>query len=201
MGLFRKIFGNKKPDNGTDTLVKTSQMLDEDLYWQIINESLLNSNNQDEQQEYLTKHLQNLTPGEIIGFKLRTDKLLFDTYNPELWCAGYIINGGCSDDAFEYFRRWIISRGRDVFYNAKNNPDSLVTEISDEIDYYDFESLSEIPNDAFEAKTLSDIYEYIDEVNFRKIVGPYPEIKFNWEEEDPQSMQTICPKLFEKKWK
>jgi hypothetical protein len=27
----------------------------------------------------------------MIGFRLRTDKLLFDSYNPELWCAAYIV--------------------------------------------------------------------------------------------------------------
>ena len=170
-------------------------MLDEVLYWQIINDSILNSNTQEEQQNYLTKRLQTLSPSEIIGFKLLTDKLLFESYNSELWCAGYIINQGCSDDSFEYFRRWIISRGKDVFYKAKSNPDSLITEISEDIEYYDFESLNMIPDEAFEAKTSKDIYDYIDEVGFDEIVGKYPEIKFNWEEENPQSMQIISPKL------
>jgi hypothetical protein len=32
----------------------------------------------------------------MIGFRLRTDKT-FDSYNPELWCAAYIVSGGCSD--------------------------------------------------------------------------------------------------------
>jgi len=201
MGLFRNLFGNKKSVENTFVLTKTSQMLDEDLYWQIINESLLNSNTQEEQQNYLKKRLQTLSPSEIIGFKLLTDKLLFESYNSELWCAGYIINQGCSDDSFEYFRRWIISRGKDVFYKAKSNPDSLITEISEDIDYYDFESLNMIPDEAFEAKTSKEIYDYIDEVGFDEIVGKYPEIKFNWEEENPQSMQIICPKLYEKMMK
>src|SRR5690349_10122594 len=103
----------------SNNLTRTSEMLEENLYWQIIEDSLKNSENQDEQQEYLVNRLQELTPVEIIGFRLRTDKLLYDTYNSAMWCAGYIMNGGCSDDGFEYFRNWVISRGKDVYDKAK----------------------------------------------------------------------------------
>ena len=114
MGFLKKIFGSDNSNN----LTKTSEMLDENLYWQIVQESLNNSGTQDGQQEYLVKRLQNLNPKDIVGFRLRTDKLLYDTYNSEMWCAGYIINGGCSDDGFEYFRNWVVSRGKDVYYKA-----------------------------------------------------------------------------------
>ena len=36
-----------------------------------------------------------------------------------------MIHGGCSDDGFEYFRRWLVSRGRDVHEAALAEPDSL----------------------------------------------------------------------------
>ena len=36
------------------------------------------------------------------------------------------MNGGCSDDGFQYFRNWIISRGKEVYYAAKENPDNLI---------------------------------------------------------------------------
>src|ERR1044072_7914663 len=103
-------------------LTKTAEMLNEDLYWAIITNSLQNSEDQDEQEMYLISALKQLSPVEIVGFRLRTDKLLYDTYNSEMWCAGFIMNGGCSDDGFEYFRNWVISRGKDVYYKAKENP-------------------------------------------------------------------------------
>jgi len=201
MGFFKKLFGNNNSNDKKVDLVKSAEMLDEDLYWLIINESLSNSMTQDDQKEYLINRLQKLTTPEIIGFKLRTEKLCFDTYNSELWCAGFIINEGCSDDSFEYFRYWVISRGREVFYRAKENPDNLISEIIDEIDYYDFQDFNQIPDKAFEARTFKDIHHYIDEVNFEKLVGRYSKIKFNWSEEDPNSMQEICPNLFVKMWK
>src|SRR6185369_13592042 len=78
------------------------------------------------QENVLVMHLEKLSPEKIVGFRLRTDKLLYDSYNSEMWCAGYLMNGGCSDDGFEYFRLWVISRGREVYENAKADPDSLV---------------------------------------------------------------------------
>jgi hypothetical protein len=63
---------------------------------------------------------------EMIGFRLRTDKLLL-TFIPLICGAAYIIDGGCSDDGFEYFRCWLISRGKETFIKLKANPDSLIT--------------------------------------------------------------------------
>lgn len=108
---------------------RSSKLMDEDSYWQIIEESLRNSKHQQEQEQFLTEYLQNLDLVEIIGFRLRTDKLLYDTYNSEMWCAGFIMNWGCSDDGFEYFRNWVISQGKAIYYNALQNPDSLVDAI------------------------------------------------------------------------
>jgi len=38
-------------------------------------------------------------------------RYLNKAYTWDLWGAAYLINGGCSDDGFEYFRRWLVSRG------------------------------------------------------------------------------------------
>jgi hypothetical protein len=181
-------------------LTKTSQMLDENLYWQIIADSLKISENQDEQREYLVTRLQDLTSIEIIGFRLRTDKLLYDTYNSEMWCAGFIMNGGCSDDGFEYFRNWVISRGRDVYYKAKENPDSLIDQVDEDIEDFDFEDFWYVALDAFKKKTGEDLYSYIDEENFKFKEGHYPNFEFTWQEERPDSMKAICPKLFDRMW-
>ena len=124
--------------NDTAKLEKTAEMLNEDQYWKIIDLSLKNTKNQYDQEQYLIKEISKLTPKEMIGFRLRTDKLLYGTYNSEMWCAGYIMNGGCSDDGFEYFRNWVISRGKDVYYKAKKNPDDLVTQLNEETEEYEF---------------------------------------------------------------
>ncbi len=209
MGLFDRLFGKKealintdnKPNSfDTTQLVKTAEMLDEDLYWLIIGKSLKGTSDQDEQEQFLIREIAKLTPKEMIGFRLRTDKLLYDTYNSEMWCAGYIMNGGCSDDSFEYFRNWVISRGKETYYKAKDNPDSLIGEVDDELEMYDFESFWYVALEAFRTTTGKDLYDYIDDENFKTKEGQYPQFDFTWEEENPESMKKICPKLFTKLW-
>jgi hypothetical protein len=44
----------------------------------------------------------------------------------DLWGAAFILNGGCSDDGFEYFRAWLIAQGKETFDAAVDSPDSLI---------------------------------------------------------------------------
>lgn len=46
-------------------------------------------------------------------------------HREDVWCAAYLLNGGCSDDGFSDFRRGLISKGRSVYELALKNPDSL----------------------------------------------------------------------------
>ncbi len=181
-------------------LEKSSEMLDEERFWTIVSKSLENAEDEDAQEAALMDELMKLSPKEMISFDLRTCKLLYDTYTPELWCAGYILNTGCSDDGFEYFRRWIISRGKATYYQAKENPDSLIDEVSDDKDYYEFEGFMYVVIEAFLQKTGADLYDFIDYDTFQELEGNYPEIAFNWEEDKPETMKKICPKLFERFW-
>lgn len=203
MGLFDGLFGkkeNKSTNQDTSGLTKTAEMLDEDLYWTIVDKSLKNTKNQDDQEQFLIKEIGKLTPKQMIGFRLRTDKFLYDTYNSEMWCAGYIMNGGCSDDGFEYFRNWVISRGKNVYYNAIQNPDNLISEVDKNAEMYEFESFWYVALEAFKQKTGKDLYDYIDNDNFHTKEGQYPQFEFSWQEDNPESMKKICPKLFEALW-
>lgn len=174
-------------------------MLAEERFWEIVSLSLKSSKNEDQQEKSLVKQIELLSPEEMIGFRLRTDQLLHDTYNSEMWCAGYIMNGGCSDDGFEYFRCWIISRGKDIYYRAKKNPDTLISEVSDGRDYYEFEDFWYVALSAFENKTGEELYDYVSD-DFTLVEGNYPSFEFSWEEGNPESMKAICPKLFTKLW-
>lgn len=182
-------------------LEKTAEMLDETLFWSMVDASLKNTKSQDEQEAFLIQALEKLTPKEMIGFRLRTDQLLYDTYNSHLWCAGYLMNGGCSDDGFEYFRNWIISRGKEVYEQAKINPDSLISQKDQaEDDLFDFESFWYVALEAFENQTGEELYDYIDDDNFELTEGNYPSFEFDWTDEQPESMQQLCPQLFAHFW-
>jgi hypothetical protein len=209
MGLFDKLFGKKEAPQHTEIssagtenseLAETADMLDEDLFWSILDTSLQNFTNQDEQEQVLIQEIENLTPKEMVGFRLRTDKLLYDTYTSEMWCAGYLMNGGCSDDGFEYFRNWVISRGKSTYYKAKQNPDSLISEVNDDTEIYDFESFWYVALVAFNNKTGKDLYDYIDNDKFTTKEGQYPGLEDTWQEDKPETMKKICPRLYEKFW-
>ena len=69
--------------------------------------------------------LEKLRPEDIVSFDVHYDALRFRAYRKELWGAAYLMNGGCSDDGFEYFRAWLISRGKKVYEQVLSDPDSL----------------------------------------------------------------------------
>lgn len=193
MGILKNLFGGKN-----NLPEKTGEMMSEDQFWSIVAASLKAAEDQDEQEGFLVKALAKLPAKDIIGFRLRTDKLLFDTYNDKMWCAGYIMGGGCSDDGFQYFRCWVISRGKDVYYAAKENPDSLISETSedDDDDFYEFESFWHVAPYAFEQVTRRSLYDFIDHDVFKTGEDNYPGITFSWREEEPASLQRICPRLY-----
>ena len=47
------------------------------------------------------------------------------SYWTPLWAAAYVINGGCSDDGFDYCRGWLILQGREVFEHVVADPRTL----------------------------------------------------------------------------
>jgi hypothetical protein len=176
------------------------KMMDENQFWSIIETTKTSSEDLEEFEENLSKTLFKLSANEIIEFYLREQKLRFDSYNSDLWCAAYIMNGGCSDDAFEYFRCWLIAQGKDVFYKALKNPDTLVELYSPEEEEYDFEGFMYLTSDSFEKKTGKDIDDYVDYEQFTSNEAHYPDFECNWEEENQDSMKKICPKLMKVAW-
>lgn len=96
-----------------------STLMSEEQYWAIIEASLEKSKDQSEQSEYIAKVLEKLTLEEIIGFSLTTSHLTNEIYSSHMWCAGYIMNSGCSDDGFMDFRDWVVSRGKEVYYKPR----------------------------------------------------------------------------------
>lgn len=178
---------------------KIDEMMTEDQYWSIIQNSIENSCTQDEQEYFLKRKLSKLSLAETIGFMLRTDYFLYELYSSELWCAATIINDTGSDDLFLYFRAWIISRGKRVFQNVKKNPDCLINYVNSNNFWHEFETFMYIPYDVFEIKTNQEIYNFIgsdDSSNNISSTNLNDDIKFNWSIDEPESMRRICPKLF-----
>ena len=73
----------------------------------------------------LEQVLLNHHADEVQAFQDKYDELHQRANTWELWGAAFLINGGCSDDGFHYFRDWLISEGEAVFEAALADPDSL----------------------------------------------------------------------------
>lgn len=99
--------------------------MDEATFWNVIDTAVRDADGDMEQaEESLLRDLSSREPAAIEHFQQILQSKLDDAYLWDLWGAAYIINGGCSDDSFEYFRCWLISRGRAVYEAAIANPDS-----------------------------------------------------------------------------
>jgi hypothetical protein len=94
-------------------------------FWNIMEHTARSDHDQDAQAKALRTVLHDLTLEEIISFEAAFRRYLNEAYTWDLWGAAHVIHGGCSDDGFEYFRRWLVSRGRDAYEAALADPDSL----------------------------------------------------------------------------
>jgi len=93
-------------------------------FWTIMDE-IGETTNASRKLATLKTTLNKMTAEEIASFQHALESELAAAYSWDLWGAAYVINGGCSDDCFEYFRQWLISQGQSVFEQAKSNPDAL----------------------------------------------------------------------------
>jgi hypothetical protein len=102
--------------------------MDHNGFWSLIEGARSASGGDcDRQVDALAEALQGHPPPAILDFRNLLGELLDRTYRYDLWGAAYLINGGCSNDGFDYFLGWLIAQGRDVYQAALQDPDSLVS--------------------------------------------------------------------------
>ncbi|HEY6815918.1 MAG TPA: DUF4240 domain-containing protein [Croceibacterium sp.] len=128
-----------------------------DRFWKIIERTRSPDGDQERQMAALAAELSAMPPDEIEAFGAVFDRLLIESYSWDLWGAAHVIMGGASDDSFDYFRVWLISRGRSVFEAARANPDELAALIPAGFDEAaEFELLAYVAADAWAEKTGDD---------------------------------------------
>lgn len=120
-------------------------------FWRLIDASRrTGSGDVGDQAEALRRRLEQLQPHEIVEFDQIFREHLVAAYRWDLWAAAYIINGGCSDDAFEYFRCWLIAQGERVFREALTDPETLATRAEPDVEA---ESMLYAAAEAYESRT------------------------------------------------
>ncbi|MFI5608773.1 DUF4240 domain-containing protein [Amycolatopsis sp. NPDC051903] len=97
-------------------------MTDEDLaatrFWQLIDSARTSGGS-------AAELLAGRPRDEIVAAQRTLDELLATSHRSTLWAAAHLVNGGCSDDGFDYFRGWLLTQGRTAFEAAVADPDSL----------------------------------------------------------------------------
>jgi len=134
----------------------TSQLMNENEFWKIIDKSKKGSTNYQKQISSLKTILLGLESTEIEKFDNTFSGLLATSYDYKLWGAAYVINGGCSDDCFDYFRQYLIAHGREKFYQTLKNPESCVNWIKSE-EEENWEGLQYSATEAYKEKTGKEI--------------------------------------------
>ena len=142
---------------GADPVAAMSDDAQADRFWEIIERTRSQDDDQERQMAALAAELSRLPPAEIEAFGAVFDRLLIESYSWDLWGAAHVIMGGASDDGFEYFRTWLISRGRGVFEAARTNPDELAELIPAGFDEVpEFELLHYVAAEVWAEKTGDD---------------------------------------------
>ena len=130
----------------------------EDSFWEFVDEARKESGGDEERfLEVLERGLMALPPNAIEGFRERLDDVLARAYRWDLWAAAHIINGGASDDSFQYFRAWLVSRGERVYSAVTARPDELVDYLPEDFDELDFEAILSVAWEVYENKTGSEL--------------------------------------------
>jgi hypothetical protein len=132
----------------------TASAMPADQFWQIIERATQSDGDPNTHMEALRALLRELSCDEVISFEVAFRRYINGAYKWDLWGAAYVVHGGCSDDGFEYFRRWLVSRGRDVYEAALRDPDSLAQlDVRPGADgVWEFEEIYYVANDVFDEK-------------------------------------------------
>jgi hypothetical protein len=132
----------------------TASSSPEDRFWAIVESSARHSPASAAQTAALRKALEALPAEEVESFDRIFRQNMGRSYSWDLWGAAYVINGGASDDGFEYFRRWLISRGRHVFEAAMTDPDSLADLLPADLDEpFEYEDFAYVAPEVWAGKT------------------------------------------------
>ena len=133
--------------------------MDIEKFWSIIDQTTT-FNDHDEQAQSLDDQLDRLPPEEIEAFERLFQQELAKSRTWDVWGAYTVIHGASDDEGFEYFQRWLISKGRDVFEFVLGDADELADIIPEGAeDPCEFEELSMVATDVWARKTGIDPLE------------------------------------------
>ncbi|KAB7842628.1 DUF4240 domain-containing protein [Streptomyces mobaraensis] len=134
--------------------------MDETEFWLLIDETRAEAGGDPEDHaDLLVERLMRLDPDRVTDFARHFEVRYNRAYQWDLWGAATVLLGGASEDAFDYFRCWLIGQGRHVFEGALHDPDRLA-ELLDDFDEEtdgDGEDLGYAAEEAYEQLTGAEL--------------------------------------------
>lgn len=126
----------------------------DDRWWDFIERSRKDAGDTDEQMETLLELLTaELSAEEIVKFDHFVQNRLEEAFRWDLWEIAYIMNGGCSDDGFDYFCGWLVAKGKQHFEAALAKPEDAAKGVSPDDEPFEVEGMWYLGSRAWEAKT------------------------------------------------
>jgi len=153
----------------------------EETFWKLVDESGTHGSDPGLRNQAIAERLHQLDEAERAQFGQVYHTLDCAAYRWDLWGAAYLINGGCSDDGFDYFRAWLISQGRAVYEAAMSDPDSLADHLGGGGDEYENEDFLGLAREALGDATISGF--------------PGEPAGEEWDFDDDAEMQRHLPRL------
>lgn len=130
--------------------------MDETEFWELVDATReAAGGDPEEHADLLVERLVQLDPDAVLDFARHFEARYSRAYHWDLWGAAWILLDGASDDAFDFFRCWLIGQGREVFEGAVHDPDSLaglLDDFDEELDG-DGEELGYAADEAYEQLT------------------------------------------------
>jgi hypothetical protein len=180
-----KIIENKKPKPKPTT---DKRKMDESVFWEVIAEARAAVEFSFEVTERLKEKLEAMNVTAIKKFDKLFRQKVAALYRWDLWALAYIMNGGCGDDAFEYFRAGLVIQGKEFYELAFSNIINLAEKLNAFDGDIECEQALSIAENAYSDKT-GDFMPYQD-IDMPDIQGE------KWEEEDlPKRYPELC-KIF-----
>ncbi|MDF2902604.1 MAG: domain family protein [Bacillus sp. (in: firmicutes)] len=168
-------------------------ILEKKEFWRLIEKS-----REFDQAEWLSEELAQKGLVEVLDFEFNFQELMSASYQSRLWGAAFVLMGGCSDDAFDYFRGWLIGQGEEIYNKVMKDPEFLAEYINEEnLDDEGFPQNEELLTVVLDAYTLikkgdiewdDEIHNELLEALDKKGLQPVPDIEFNWEEDDLENL-------------
>ena len=120
-----KMIAQRPPDATPAEIEAARAAMSLDRFWSLIERTPGAGGGEDcvKKAARLQASLQRLSADEILGFAIHFQERMAECYRSDLWGVAYLVNGGASDDGFEYFRGWLIGHGRKYFEAALKDPE------------------------------------------------------------------------------